>query len=71
MCCIMCLSENPTGSSGMNIPWTARPCFYYIIERGWLLYGENIVKDIDFYNYLFDSFLYKSKLVAHTVKCSD
>ncbi len=39
--------------------------------KGVAFYGENIIKDIVFYKYLSDSFRYKSKLVAHTVKCSD
>ena len=55
----------------MNIPWTARPKPHYIMERGWLLCGKNIIENIGFYNNLFEYFRYKSKLVAHTVKCSD
>ena len=67
----MSLSERSDRQFGNEHSVDGSPQPHYIMGRGWMLYGKNIIENIGFYNNLFDCFRYKSKLVAHTVKCSD
>lgn len=54
----------------MNILWTARP-YTPLHTGGGGAYGEEIFNYIDNYSHIFIDFSHKSKLVAHTSKCSD
>ncbi len=55
----------------MNFPWTARPFAPLYQWKGGVAYEKLHSKNSDFSNPVFNNFSDKSKLVAHTVKCSD
>ena len=69
--CIIPLSKNFDRQSGNGYSVDGSPNIPNTHWRGGGAYGQKIFNYTDNYNRIFNDFSYKSKLVAHTVKCSD